>query len=201
MKIMKKTRLLPPLFVGTRIGISLTDSLVWGIRTAVLAEGHTAVLIDWGDGTRQTCEAVTEVTHTYPAPGKYEVRISDDIRSFNLHWGDDAKKLPVTSFATNAKNLTSLSAYAFAECANLSVLDISPDAALSTCVIRAFKNCVSLPSELRLYHLKILASNTFEGCPQIRALRFSAENKAEVLEKTGFATAFGAENATVYFDL
>ena len=118
-----------------------------------------------------------------------------------MHWSDDAMKLPVTSFATNAKKLTALSAYAFAECANLSVLDISRDAALSSFILRAFRNCVSLPSEVRLYTLKALTSNSFEGCPQITALRFLKANEDVIREKPGFETAFGAENATVYFDL
>ena len=200
MVIRKRARLLPSPFVGSRIGINLNDSLVWGIHSVQLAEGSAAFQIDWGDGTRQTCEAVSDFTHTYPAPGKYEVRVSDDIKTFNMHWNDAVMRLAVTSFATNAKNLTTLTAYAFADCANLSVLDISRDAALSSLILRAFRNCVSLPSEVRLYTLKSLTSNSFEGCPQITALRFLKANEDVIREKPGFETAFGAENATVYFD-
>ena len=204
MTITKKTRLLPPPFVGTRIGIKLTDSLTWGIYSIALAEGSPAVLIDWGDGTRQSYTEVSGLTHEYAASGEYEVRISDDISRVSMNWDNDPMKLAVKSFATNATKLKLLPIDTFAGCANLSALEIAREAALYKVLTRSFEGCVSLPSEIRLYPVTTLAGNVFGGCPQIKTLRFSKANEEAIKALPAWESSghkFGAENATVSFDL
>ena len=48
MTITKKTRLLPPPFIGTRIMIRLDDpeSLTWGMKNLTLAEGREKAIIN-----------------------------------------------------------------------------------------------------------------------------------------------------------
>ena len=76
-----------PPFIGTKVMLNATaDSLVWGIDTADPAEEVSdTVRIEWGDGEVYIGpNEIGNLTHTYPGPGVYEVKISDDILNMDF---------------------------------------------------------------------------------------------------------------------
>jgi hypothetical protein len=152
MRITCKSTLLP--FVGTQFVIETTaENLKWGIYQGQLAEGHAQGIVSWGDGTVETVTNLTRKTHTYPAPGRYTVKLSDDFGtlavSFNVKTFDYYKVYApmVREFHTTAENMTSFGNYFLMNGLNLSVLDLR---APNIRVLKAdgFKGCASLTGEL-----------------------------------------------------
>ena len=209
MKIICKTTLLSaePPFVGTRIGLRLTDTLTWGIYAATLAEGSAAVEIDWGDGTRQTCETVSELTHTYPAPGEYEVRISDDIAELgcafiNTDFFDVYAPL-ILSAKSNATKLASAAAYCFGNAVNLSEVDLP----IKSIELAAFFNCFALiePRFPNTTYITtgIAPKRPFKGCANLQFFHFGETNEEAITNLTLYKTdpTLGSGNGVCKFDL
>lgn len=44
-------------------------------------------------------------------------------------------------------------------------------------------------------------SNAFEGCPALIEIHFAAINQSAIEALSGYSSKFGANNATIYFDL
>ena len=203
MTITKKTRLLPP-FIGTRFTVELTDELDFVFWSVPLAESSDTATIDWGDGCVESFNDDTTLGHSYQNAGRYVIGISDDIATIRRPNGmPDASKIALIGLWSNARKLTTINPSTFIECVNLAALDIS-GSAIETIGYAAFKDCVSLPQRIGLRNVRNLVSRgtslPFSGCTSIRELHFSVANEETIKALPGYDMAFGAENATVYFD-
>lgn len=206
MVITKKTRLLSA--HGTRIRIKLDDpeSLTWGMSTVTPAEGHEKAVIDWGDGTRTEVTRKGSQTHTYAEVGEYEVRISDDISSLvcsaktNTSPYRSVYAPMIRETHTTATLFDRLGTVCFSNAANMRVFT-SEGVAVSSIGINAFQDCTSLAGRLNFPCAEEIASSAFNGATGITELHFSAAHEDTIKTLPGYDTGFGAENATVYFDL
>ena len=193
----------PPQFIGTRIGLRFDDpaSLDWGIFTAgVVPESVTE--IDWGDGTTERVSSISQLVHTYPSVGEYEVRLSDTVTTLRLStvsgvFATYAKR--IVSFVTNAVNLNTLSALCFNGASGLETVDLR-DGNVTTLSTRCFDGCVSLSGRLDLPKVNSIQATGFKGCVNITELHFAKSNEAVISALTGFDTLFGAVNARPFFD-
>ena len=91
--------------------------------------------------------------------------------------------------------------YAFQNCTSLTTFSI-PKATVFKTSDSAFYGCKSLPSisfpnvtQLKMY------SSTFSGCTALTEIHFRADMQATVEALSGYASKWGATNATIYFDL
>lgn len=170
MKIICKTTLLPP-ERGTSIVINVTaDSPSFGIYTATLADGHDAVVVNWGDGTCESHAGIAELSHTYAAPGRYTVTLSDDIASLGVSF--TAAKPPFTTvypslihtFSSNAANLNELTGGCCKGATNLGHFDLV-DSAIATFGQACFLQCTSLTEIDNLPHgLTKIGTGAFSMC-------------------------------------
>ena len=203
--ITKKVTLLPASFVGTKIRVKPAGSLIWGIHAAELAEGSASVLIDWGDGTRQSCSEVNDLTHTYPAEGVYEVRISDDISTLccSDYQGDfrEVYAPQIVGLESNATKLKTLGVSAFDNASSLTEFVIPAERIES----RVFADCSNL-QVARLLNVKeiggsILPSRPFYGCAALREIHFSEVNRTDIEATPYYATdpTFGSKTDVQLF--
>ena len=65
----------------------------------------------------------------------------------------------------------------------------------------AFSGCASLAGRLDLPDVGSVADTSLSGCTGLAGLHFSAAQEEAISSLPGFATAFGAANAEVVFDL
>lgn len=91
--------------------------------------------------------------------------------------------------------------YTFQYCTSLTTFSI-PKATVFKTSSSAFYGCKSLPSisfpnvtQLKMY------SSTFSGCTALTEIHFRADMQATVEALSGYASKWGATNATIYFDL
>jgi len=160
-----------PPFVGTRITLNMpADCLTWGIDTADPAEDvGDSMTIEWGDG--EVYEGPNELgnlTHTYAAPGIYEVKVSDDILNLDLSGRASSPYSKyvkaVTAFRSNSKHIDSLTTCFLNEATNLTCLDMR-DVPAKTAFDACLQGCSALTSlaglPRSLVHLRALA---FAGC-------------------------------------
>lgn len=91
--------------------------------------------------------------------------------------------------------------YTFQNCTSLTTFSI-PKATVFKTSNSAFYGCSSLPSisfpnvtQLKIY------SSTFSGCTALTEIHFRADMQATVEALSGYASKWGATNATIYFDL
>ena len=204
MTITKKTRLLAA--HDTRIKIKLDDpeSLTWGMKTLTLAEGHEKALVDWGDGTRTEVTASGVQVHTYAQPGEYEVRISDDVVKVQclVKNGQSVHQLVyapmIREFTSNATLLENLGGDGFYKAVNLTTLQCPGVRELGRWTLQF---CTGLVGRLDFPQVSSIGEETFSGSTGITELHFSEANEAVISALPGFTSAFGAENATVFFDL
>ena len=85
-------------------------------------DDETDVIVDWGDGTVESIFELTTTTHTYAAPGEYEITISDVLTEITLSGVSGLRRefgLKVIGFSSTAPHLTRLGTAAFACCENL----------------------------------------------------------------------------------
>lgn len=215
MVITKRARLLAPPFVGTRIRIRVDDPLDFMIKTATLADGSDRIVVDWGDGLTDVYNAsLVDVRHPYSKPGEYTVKISDDIAKVGIGYKTPATVYSaiyapmVIGFESNASKLTTLPAFAFHNALNLSSLNVS-NSGLNSLTNAAFKGCSTLAGALYFPKVTSIAGTTattlpFCECLGIAELHFGEQNKGVIMELPSWELSggkFGAENATVFFDL
>ena len=181
-----------PPFIGTRIVIATTDeSPTFGIYLAKLAEGHPSLTVDWGDGSCETLPGLDSSTHTYPTPGQYEIRVSDDVASLRVRGLKDefitTYPKMLVSFCSDAVHLTELGQGCFTGASlveienwppklesiggaglneNTQLTKVAPlPATLSKLGASAFANCQKLPGEITLpTNVTAIALMTFYGC-------------------------------------
>ena len=205
MTITKTTRLLSAHETRIRIKLDDPESLTWGMSTLTLAEGHEKAVIDWGDGTRTEVTATGAQEHTYAQPGEYEVRLSDDISALacsvkvNTSPFRSVYAPMIREVRTTAALLAQLGAFCFGNATNLSAFTCERSA-LHSLATSAFSTCTSLAGRLDFPCADNIASKVFYESPGITELHFSAANKATIEALPGYDTAFGAENADVFFD-
>ena len=205
MIITKTTRLMSAR--DTRIKIKLDDpaSLTWGMYSLTLAEGHEKAVIDWGDGTRTEVTASGSQTHDYAEVGEYEVRLSDDISA--LACSVKVSTSPFRSvfapmireFRTTATLLVQLANGEFYDAANLSAFSCA-GSGVREIATRAFTGCTSLVERLDLPGVERITNTSLSGCTGITELHFSEAQEDAIRALPGYDTAFGAENADVFFD-
>lgn len=193
MKIICKTTLLPP-ERGTSIVINVTaDSPSFGIYSATLADGHDAVVVNWGDGTCESHAGIAELSHTYATPGRYTVTLSDDIAALGVAY--TAVKPPFTTvyprlihdFSSNAANLAELTMGCCKGATNLAHFDLV-DSAITTLGQACFVQCKSLTEIDSLPHdLAEIGVGTFSMCSGVT--RFPA---LPATLTTLWATSFGS---------
>lgn len=194
----------PPPFVGTCIGLRFDDpaSLDWGIFAAGPVP-ETPTEIDWGDGTTESVPSISQLVHTYPSIGEYEVRLSDTVTALRLSnisgaFADYAKR--IVSFITNSVNLNSIGALCFNGVSGLETVDLRKGN-VTTLNTRCFDGCVSLSGRLDLPKVNSIFSTAFRGCVNISELHFAKSNEAIITALSSYDTLFGAVNARPFFDL
>ena len=210
--IIKKVRLVAapePAFVGTRLGVRIVDDPDFAFYKATLADDCATVRIEWGDGTSDVLAAdqLAAVSHTYPGPGEYEIRISDDIKSASFTGtGLDYVRTAamIRSFATTGTKLRTLNIRAFKGCVNLVSVDLSA-AFVSTFQPGVFENCTGLSGVVRLDSVSTLQGNVqpFNGCTGgITEIHFRKANEAEITGSTVYSNdhTLGTGTAVVEFD-
>ena len=161
-----------PPFVGTKVTLNVpADSLVWGIYTADPAEevGDT-VRIEWGDG--EVYEGTNELgnlTHTYPAPGVYEAKISDAIMNMDFSGRTSSKYLTkyvklITSIESNARNVDALTSCFLCGATNLTRFDMREVPALMA-TENCMEGCTALTSLAGLPRSLVqIRARAFAGC-------------------------------------
>ena len=142
-----------PPFIGTKVMLNATaDSLVWGIDTADPAEEFSdTVRIEWGDGEVYIGpNEIGNLTHTYPGPGVYEVKISDDI--LNMDFSGRATSMYLTKYVklitaleSNARNVDALTSSFLCAATNLTRFDMRDVPAL-VATYSCMEGCTALTS-------------------------------------------------------
>ena len=211
MKITCKTTLLsPPMSVCTFT--TTADAPCAGIYSAPLADGHDTVTIDWGDGTVERVPLVWKLIHTYAAPGTYEARISDDVKSISMSAeravNEFNKKCSeqFRAFRSDATLLKELTRFGFAFSPNLTTLDVSqiPAPAIPLCLCVKSTN---LSGRLDFPSVTDIAgsANTqpFSDCEGALEIHFAEHNRAAIEATAAYQAdpKLGAANAVVSFDL
>ena len=92
--------------------------------------------------------------------------------------------------------------YAFYSCKKLIKVDFSSLTEFSNFTSYAFYGCSSLPSISfpKVTSFNII-TNAFSGCTALTEIHFRADMQATVEALSGYASKWGATNATIYFDL
>lgn len=179
--IIKKVKVVPhPMYrQGTRltavISVPETEFSTW---MTSLAPGHTAGMVDWGDGVIEPLYGNN--THIYVQPGTYQVVISDDFAV--LGFGPCSKFL--TSVISNAQNLVELPSSAFVDAVELATLDLRLTR-INKIGPFAFRNCTALTGEfyfpeVRTFSGAAKAMAPFKNCTGITKLHFAAKHKESI---------------------
>ena len=177
MKITCKTTLLPRLLIrGTLLTVSVSDEQpTFGIFVAGLADGHTAVTVDWGDGTVETLPGLDATTHTYAEAGTYEVLLSDDIATLAVSSQNQAEFRDIypkclIDVESNAANLLEIQPYGFYRAENLRRVGLK-HSAITLINTSAFASCTALESTSGLPDgLTSLANCAFDRCTGLRRI-------------------------------
>ena len=180
--IIKKVKVVPhPMYrQGTRLTAVISEpETEFGTWMTSLAPGHTAGMVDWGDGVIEPLYGNN--THIYVQPGTYQVVISDDfaVLGFSTNY---AKFL--TSAVSNAQNLVELSAGAFSGGVQLAELDLRLTR-INKIGPFAFTNCTALTGEFYFPEVRVFsgaakAMAPFKNCTGITKLHFAAKHKESI---------------------
>ena len=216
MTIAKKTRLLPPPFVGTRVTIETpADESDFGIFGLTQADKTQPIEIDWGDGTSERfTSSVSKKTHRYARRGTYEIRIGDNIRSLNISvvaadgrtvWSEVYAPM-IRSCIVTGQHSEWIGGYCFTNAKNMTRFEAT-NTSLFRIGVAGFKGCESLSGELRLPTINTIPdteeNQIFGECPNLTRIRFAEKYKdvLTAMESYKADPRLGAANATVSFDL
>ena len=185
----------PPVRRETKLTIVLTDAtgLTWGFFGATKAEGAALVTVNWGDGTSDAFDGdPVEPSHTYAAPGIYEVTIDDTIAQLQPMDRSIERYVRhlncVTGFATNAANLTALAGRGFNEDTHLTSVDLR-GSGIKTVGSYNFAGCTSLSNVSGFAEVEKLTAYSFmkaTGLPDVVAF----PSVSKVGSDTGTFTPF-----------
>ena len=127
---------------------------------------------------------------------------SDSLTALNMQYmGKDFYECTaLTTFSVpNVKKLYLY--YTFYNCTSLSNIDVSGVVDFNG-DSSAFYNCTALTTFSLPNATKIqLTTSTFSGCTALTEIHFRADMQATVEALSGYASKWGATNATIYFDL
>ena len=196
---------------STRITLDIpADGLTWQFFSTTLADGHERGTLDWGDGMAVDIGSERSLAHTYDAPGRYVVRLTDDFKAICLSTNNPtyASKYSkrIIAFETDAKLYTELPLNCFKSCSNLQTFDVS-DGAIRLIGTGAFSACSGLVGRIDLPHVAELAPTTtvlpFMNCTGLTEIHFAEVNKEAITsgETYRYNNKLGAPNAVVMFDL
>ena len=179
--IIKKVKVVPhPMYrQGTRLTAVISEpETEFGTWMTSLAPGHTAGMVDWGDGVIEPLYGNN--THIYVQPGTYQVVISDDFAV--LGFGPCSKFL--TSAVSNAQNLVELPSSAFVDAVELATLDLRLTR-INKIGPFAFRNCTALTGEFYFPEVRVFsgaakAMAPFKNCTGITKLHFAAKHKESI---------------------
>lgn len=166
-----------PPFVGTRIAIETTDrNLAWALKTGTRAEGSDRIHVEWGDGMTEDVQTLGQVVHTYAAPGRYEILVSDDVSTLAISAMAGTYQTVyapmVCAFKSNARKLTLLAQFAFSKCSQLSELDFR-ETAVRVLPQYGLRGCAALTGLDGLpRNIEDIGSNAFTGCELLEVVRF-----------------------------
>lgn len=212
--IIKKVRLVAapePAFVGTRIGIKITEpydgKYIFGIANATIAK-FDGIFIDWGDGTRESPSDFAKLLHEYPGPGVYEVRMSDNFWAILLSTAD-TETYPgvligneVRSLVSNAPLLTGFSRFGMRNLANLEYVNLN-GSSVNAIGSSVFSGCPSLKGDVYFQPVATIYATSFKDSPLITAFHFAAANEEVITSSESYKTdpTFGTGSAICLFDL
>lgn len=198
-------------FKGTRITVVAIPKLEYGIYSAKVAAGSTSVKVDWGDGTVETLAAISRLVHTYPHPGLYEIRISDDIEELGLATvattSDYAERYSpmVECVFSDAAKIKALSAYSLFNAANMHTFDMR-GSSLEKINGYTFSGASGLRGRIDLPNVSQFTGKgtmqPFKDCTGLTEIHFSKSNEALVTAWSCYKAdpRLGAANAVVMFD-
>ena len=202
--IIKKVKVVPhPMYrQGTRLTAVISEpETEFGTWMTSLAPGHTAGMVDWGDGVIEPLYGNN--THIYVQPGTYQVVISDDFAV--LGFGPCSKFL--TSVISNAQNLVELPSSAFVDAVELATLDL-PLTRINKIGPFAFRNCTALTGEFYFPEVRVFsgaakAMAPFKNCTGITKLHFAAKHKESITSCAIYKAdpALGTITGECVFDL
>ena len=122
--------------------ISTGSSAADTITLPLTASGTYDFVITWGDGNSETITSAAQATHTYAAPGQYDITVFGDIVDWSFNnTGDKLKILNVSNWGTFT---TGASEFWFYGCSNLDCTATDTLTQGSTSMYRAFSGCTSL---------------------------------------------------------
>ena len=179
--IIKKVKVVPhPMYrQGTRLTAVISEpETEFGTWMTSLALGHTAGMVDWGDGVIEPLYGNN--AHIYVQPGTYQAVISDDFAV--LGFGPCSKLL--TSVISNAQNLVELPSSAFSGGVQLAELDLRLTR-INKIGPFAFTNCTALTGEFYFPEVRVFSGAAkvmapFKNCTGITKLHFAAKHKESI---------------------
>lgn len=120
------------------------DTGVNQIRIPVVAGGTYDFLVEWGDGTKNRIKSATDpnVTHTFPSPGTYEVKIYGFLSSLNFATTNEGRKLIEISQWGCYRQGASPTFYGCSEL-DVTATDV-PDLSATNSIAGMFRGCVKL---------------------------------------------------------
>lgn len=120
-----------------------------------LRSGNHDFIVEWGDGTSDhiTSHKQDEVTHTYPAPGTYTIKIKGTIEGWGFTWdednglviGDHLKLMNISQWGALKFGAGPGGHFQWAENMTITATDV-PDTSAVTDMSSSFSNCYALSS-------------------------------------------------------
>jgi len=176
---------------------NLTSTSFTLLSNTTLSSNYT---VDWGDGS-STQDITTQIqpTHTYPAIGKYKIKITGEFPGFYINNNSTfrSRLLKILSWGEGFTVIKSFTK-AFYGCDNLSYL---PDNGIPYNVNisnfqSTFQNCsklTSLPVDLFRYNTGVSATGfyaTFSGCFKLNSLPTDLFRYNTLVSASGFLNTF-----------
>ena len=93
--------------------------------------------------------------------------------------------------------LTTVGYYAFSQCESLTSINLPNVTSIGK---YAFSHCKSLTS-INLPNVTSVGNSAFYYCNSLMEIHFAVKNKEAIEALSDYSNKFGAENATIYFDL
>ncbi|MES2431225.1 MAG: BspA family leucine-rich repeat surface protein [Bacteroidota bacterium] len=174
-------------------GISLSNQIA--IPTTDTGYNYT---VTWGDGTIDS-NVIGNITHTYPAPGTYTVRISGTFpRIYFNNTGDRKKILSVEQWGTDMHWRSFASAFAWCENLVINATD-APDLSGVTNLSSMFSSCVLMNSSLNTWNTSNITnmSSMFASAHAFNKplYNWNTSNVTNMSSMFAFASAF---NQVIY---
>ena len=178
--------------------VLITESILSGIADAIREkDGSTAKITPanmatqianiptGGGGTDDVAAAIVSRTIT-----EYESQSAKNvgIRAFSACSSLTSVSLPAC---------TSVREYAFYSCSGLTSVSLP---ACTSVGKYAFGDCSSLTS-IDLPACTSVGRDAFDACDKLAEIHFAAANQSKIEASSSYSSKWGADNATIYFDL